>query len=138
MFDKLSMPQRIYVGFLLLVTVLNLLTLISTPLKEELIEYTGWIGLWLYTISLVVFITFLFGDRYDVYGLILRLGYGLFVALIFGLLDYMMFRNTISTNPYLNYSPYRPLITVCLPLFWLVGLTLDFRGRLAGFRRKAD
>ncbi|WP_430814894.1 hypothetical protein [Carboxylicivirga sp. RSCT41] len=106
---------------------------------ENLMQYTGWSpdsiygGLWF---LLILFTGAIMYNRkyYSQYVLMSR-GYiliMLILSLYFGLRDWIISSPEllVSDNPYLKFSPYRPLYTVLLPLIWAIYISyhayLDF------------
>lgn len=112
-----------YLAFAVLATAWGHFGITQVPrLYEKTVPYTGWSGFSVYPFTIIfVALTILTPmrstGRKSVVGL-------LALGAIFGVWD--TYENTWGSwagrddysNPYLIYSPWRPLITVAVPLFW--------------------
>jgi hypothetical protein len=122
-FTQAPLILRAYVVFALVASALFFSGFYAPPLNAAIIPYTGWAGLGLYMFTLFFAISAIITpQRKMIYGVVLLLG----LAVLFGAFD--TFWHTLGpeagrpdfNNPYLIYHPYRPIITIVLPAFWLL------------------
>lgn len=130
-------PVQVFLAFSAAVTILELLALaeIFRWLQETLVPFTGWVGAMPYMFALAAWPAFLRGrrDAPDVKarGTYLRAQcVTLAIATAFGIVDFFLFSGLQeSSNPWLRYSPLRPLWTVVTPTAWCVVLWRE-RGKI--------
>lgn len=133
---------RIFLAFSVAASVFELLSFVPALewLKEITVPFTGWVGAMPYIFTLGAWPS-LFkrpGHPIDPKALRWYLTTACLVLAIgaaFGIVDFLVFGNLRNeTSPWLRYSPWRPLWTVCVPLAWCVVLwnqRARIRGKLA-------
>ena len=114
---------RAYIAFALTASVLSFSGWFAPHLNAAIIPYTGWSALSFYMFTLFFAISaVLTPQRNQVYAVVALLG----LAVTFSAFD--TFLHTLgsltgrpdSGNPYLTYSPWRPVFTMLLPATWLL------------------
>jgi hypothetical protein len=122
--NKSPLELRAFIIFSILILSLDMSIYYSPSLHKKIVPYTGWFettGPYLFGI-IVALTAILSSRRKQVYGLIAVLSY----FAIFGAFDW--YRHTLSSesmqpnfnNPYLTYSEWRPLLSVGLPVAWVL------------------
>ena len=120
-FSEAPLLLRAYIAFALAATILSFSGFFAPHLNAAMMPFTGWSALSLYMFTLFFAISAIFTPkRIQVYAVAALLG----LAVIFGAFD--TFSHTIGPvagrpdfgNPYLMYSPWRPLFTIMLPAAW--------------------
>ena len=120
-FSEAPLLLRAYIAFALAASLLSLSGFFAPHLSAAIMPFTGWSALSLYMFTLFFAISAIFtSKRTQVYAVAALLG----LAVMFGAFD--TFSHTIGPaagrpdfgNPYLTYSPWRPLVTMMLPASW--------------------
>jgi hypothetical protein len=133
---KSEVPEVVLFGqFALLVCIVDKwLTYVGPKsIQEMIVPFTGWVPSMPYMFGLIFTSYMVFGrDR----GFHVRQGIigSLVLYLVLGVIDYFSPRQPDFGNPYLIYSPWRPVWTVAIPLAWILLLVLApiFRNRATG------
>ena len=105
-----------YLVFAVLATVLQCSTFYAPKFSEKIVPIVGWgfLGHYSWTLFFVI-MAMIFPKLGTV-----SVESFLFIGAAFGVVDlclHLSMRENFG-NPYLTYSPWRPLITIALPLFW--------------------
>jgi len=118
-----DVPVRLvaYAIFAIATSIFSISTLLNEQLRSTTVPYTGWIGVFPYSFTLffavfAIFYTFppaINATLSGVKGIILI---GVLDSLFHGL-SYMGGSGNFG-NPYLTFSPWRPFITILLPIAW--------------------
>lgn len=110
-----------YAVFAIATTLFSFATLINEQLRSITVPYTGWIGLFPYSFTLFFA---MFGIYYTFLPAVNATLSGVKGVVAAGILDsllhvffYMKGTGNFD-NPYLTFSPWRPFITILLPLIW--------------------
>jgi len=133
-FRQAPLVLRAFIIFSALATLSALLPI--TPGGEIIVPYTGWILFVFYMGALKNALgACSIKSQISVYWI---LGDLLFLA-AFGVIDWLLFSDGVDFgNPYLAYSPLRPLFTIALPLLWifLIGGSLCFSDSMKRWVKK--
>lgn len=110
-----------YLIFSLLATTLHFTVFFAPRFNQRIVPFTGWQGLGYYMFTLYFIIAALTTPQTPARIRFMRgVHFILGAAALIGIIDFWQFYGTPNfDNPYLTYSPWRPLITIALPLLWL-------------------
>jgi hypothetical protein len=107
-----------YLVFAVLATVVQSSIFYAPRFYEVWVPVIGWGGLGLYCFTLQFAVMAMITS-----GLSFRIDRFLWIATVYGVADFCMgvvLLTDNSENPYIRYSPWRPLITIGTPLLWIV------------------
>jgi len=120
-------PGRLkaFIYFCLVVTLFSLLAQFVFPIdiKEAVIPVTGWLLGGLYLNGLLIGLAPMFRNEWSFRLTPFHiLHFFLFFSILLGAYDHYTYTGEFEDNPYLYHSPWRPVWTMGVPVFWMAVL----------------
>ncbi len=124
-FNRAPIILRAYIVFAILASLLAMSPIFSSSLFAVIVPYAGWSGFTVYMSTLVIATKASLTRRRRVYSVVSLLVLGVVIEII-DTVRQSLVPFPDSGNPYLAYSPYRPFVTIVLPVMWMMLLMSPF------------